>query len=156
MHHLERLLILTALVATGCASTAAMRVTEHRGAAMRVTERPGWPRDARVRSVSGDTGAPRAVRRATEHALKDAGLTVVRQESRQPGENVLLLRARCARHWPQWWQWQCAEYAARIVDGTTGQIYATATLYPLQRPWPALAAVADSVRRGFTHSADAP
>jgi hypothetical protein len=156
MRQSARLMIMAALVTTGCASSSAMRVTEYPGAAMRVTEHPSWPRDARVRFVSKDAAVPGAVRRATEHALRDAGLAVVRREPRQPGENLLLLRARCVRHWPQWWQWQCAEYAARIVDGATGQIYATATLVPLQRPWASLATVADSVRQGFARSASEP
>lgn len=146
MRQSKRLLIMSALVATGCASTAAMRVTE----------RPGWPRDARVRSGSGDTSVPGAVRLATEQALRDAGFAVVRLETRQPDENLLLLRARCARNWPLWWQWRCTEYSARIVDGTTGQVYATATLNPLQRPLASLTAVADSIRRGFARSASVP
>jgi len=108
-------------------------------------------RETRVRVQSSYSPVPQAVSKATARALRDAGLTVVTSQRRQPPEALLLVTARCRR--TGLGPWRCTEYAARIVDGETSEVLATATLNPVAPRATPLSAIEKSVRAGIAAAA---
>lgn len=109
-------------------------------------------RDARVRVQLSYAAVPEAVRQSTARALHEAGLTVVSREQRQPPETLLLLNAQCRRTWLR--PWRCTEFAARLVDGETAEVLATATLNPLAARATRLSEIEKAVRVGIALAAE--